>query len=119
MLSTVDMTALATRLATLDEVKGRSLWADARIRFSRNRAAVAGLIMLIFCFAFAFIGQHLSPYTFDFTDFTAVMRSTSLANGGGLRPFRPHPRHGGTRHRLPNRRLVEETPGAGGHRASP
>ncbi|MBC7477656.1 MAG: peptide ABC transporter permease, partial [Pseudorhodobacter sp.] len=53
MLSTLDMTALAQRLATMDEVKGRSLWADARIRFSRNRAAVAGLVMLIFCFAFA------------------------------------------------------------------
>ncbi len=78
MLSTVDMSALATRLATLDEVKGRSLWADARIRFSRNRAAVAGLIMLIFCFAFAFIGQHLSPYTFDFTDFSIMGNAAEL-----------------------------------------
>ena len=78
MLSTVDMTALATRLATMEEVKGRSLWADARIRFSRNRAAVAGLIMLIFCFAFAFIGQHLSPYTFDFTDFSIMGNAAEL-----------------------------------------
>jgi len=78
MLSTIDMTALAQRLATMDEVQGRSLWADARIRFSRNRAAVAGLVMLIFCFAFAFIGQHLSPYTFDFTDFTIMGNAAEL-----------------------------------------
>jgi len=86
MLSTIDMGALAQRLATLDEVKGRSLWADARIRFSRNRAAVAGLVMLVFCFAFAFIGQFLSPHTYDFTDFTimgnaAELGRPSLANG--------------------------------------
>ena len=78
MLSTIDMGALATRLATLDEVKGRSLWADARIRFSRNRAAVAGLVTLVFCFAFAFLGQHLSPYTYDFTDFTIMGNAAEL-----------------------------------------
>ncbi len=86
MLSTIDMGALAQRLATLDEVKGRSLWADARIRFSRNRAAVAGLVMLVLCFAFAFVGQYLSPHTYDFTDFTimgnaAELGRPSLSNG--------------------------------------
>ena len=61
MLSTIDMAALADRLAKLDEVKGRSLWADARIRFARNKAAVVGVVLLIFCFAYAFFGQLVSP----------------------------------------------------------
>ena len=78
MLSTIDMGALAARLATLGEVRGRSLWADARIRFSRNKAAVAGVVMLVFCFAFAFVGQHLSPYTYDFTDFNIMGNAAEL-----------------------------------------
>ena len=45
-LSTIDMAALAKRLSTLDEIKGRSLWADARLRFMRNKAAVLGLLLL-------------------------------------------------------------------------
>ena len=39
-LSSIDMAALAARLSTLEEVKGRSLWADARIRFMRDRKSV-------------------------------------------------------------------------------
>ena len=77
-LSAIDMGALAKRLATLDEVKGRSLWADARIRFSRNKAAVAGLILLVFCFAYAFGGQLVAPHTFDFTDFTIMGHAAEL-----------------------------------------
>ncbi|MEO8243689.1 MAG: ABC transporter permease subunit [bacterium] len=85
-LSTIDMGALATRLATLDEVKGRSPWTDARIRFSRNKAAVAGLIMLILCFAYAFFGQLIASHTYDFTDFNimgnaAKMGQPSWSNG--------------------------------------
>ena len=77
-LSTIDMGALAARLATLDEVKGRSLWADARIRFARNKAAVAGVVMLVFCFGFAFVGQFLTPHTYDFTDFTIMGNAAEL-----------------------------------------
>ena len=40
----------------LAEVKGRSLWADARTRFFRNKAAVVSLIMLGCVGAFAFFG---------------------------------------------------------------
>lgn len=68
-LSTIDMAALSTRLATLDEVQGRSLWADARARFARNRAAVAGVVLLVLCLGYALLGQAISPYTYDFTDF--------------------------------------------------
>jgi len=86
MLSPIDMTALAQRLATLDEVQGRSLWADARIRFMRNRAAVAGVVLLVFCLGFALFGQSLSPYAYDYTDFNimgnaAELGRPSLTNG--------------------------------------
>ncbi|MEI6097818.1 MAG: ABC transporter permease subunit [Alphaproteobacteria bacterium] len=85
-LSTIDRGALAARLASLDEVQGRSLWADARHRFARNKAALTGLVMLALCFAFAFLGQALSPHTYDFTDFkimghAAELGAPSFANG--------------------------------------
>ena len=78
MLSTIDMGALADRMARLDEVKGRSLWADARARFVKNKAAVAGAVMLVFCFAYAFLGQAISPHTYDFTDFTIMGHAAEL-----------------------------------------
>ena len=40
------MTDLAS-LAVQPEIKGRSLWADARRRFMRNKAAVVGLAILV------------------------------------------------------------------------
>ena len=78
ILSTIDLPALAVRIAQLDEVKGRSLWADARTRFARNKAAVAGVVLLTFCFAFAFLGQVLSPHTTDFTDFKIMGHAAEL-----------------------------------------
>ena len=42
-------------------IEGRSLWADARIRFFRNKAAVAGLIVLVLVGLFAAFGSYLSP----------------------------------------------------------
>ena len=85
-LSTIDMAALSARMASLDEVKGRSLWADARTRFARNKAAVAGAVLLVFCFAYAFLGQAISSHTYDFTDFkimghAAELGSPNFANG--------------------------------------
>jgi oligopeptide transport system permease protein len=77
-LSPINMAALATRMAELDEVRGRSLWADARKRFVRNKAAVAGVVLLVFCFAYAFLGQAISPHTYDFTDFTIMGHAAEL-----------------------------------------
>lgn len=49
-----------TALAVQPEVKGRSLWADAYRRFMHNKAAVVGLLILIFvalmCFAAPYLG---------------------------------------------------------------
>jgi oligopeptide transport system permease protein len=54
------------------EVQGRSLWKDARIRFFRNKAAVAGLVVLILITAFAFFGQTIAKYERDFVDFSLM-----------------------------------------------
>lgn len=56
----------------LSDVKGRSLWADARARFFRNKAAMCGLIMLIALLAFALFGGFLTEYERDTVDFSLM-----------------------------------------------
>lgn len=85
-LTIVDYQALAIRLATLDEVRGRSLWADARRRFMRNKAAVAGVIMLIFVTLYALFGEYLAAWAYEDIDWAimgkaAEMGQPSIANG--------------------------------------
>src|SRR5580658_5946303 len=46
-------------------VKGRSLWDDARRRLLRNRAAVAGMIILAVLVLAALIGPFLVPFRYD------------------------------------------------------
>lgn len=59
-------------VAHLAEVRGRSLWADARTRFFRNKAAVAGLIMLVFVALFAIFGGLLTAFDKETVDFTLI-----------------------------------------------
>ena len=56
----------------LAEVKGRSLWADARTRFFRNKAAVVSLVMLLLVGAFALFGGAVAQYEGDFVDFSLI-----------------------------------------------
>lgn len=56
----------------LSEVKGRSLWADARTRFLRNKAATVSLVLLIFVAAFALFGSLIAQWERDFVDFTLI-----------------------------------------------
>ncbi len=56
----------------LAEVKGRSLWADARIRFFRNKAAVVSLAILIAVAAFALFGSFFAQWERDFVDFSLI-----------------------------------------------
>ncbi len=46
-------------------VQGRSLWDDARARLMRNRAAVAGFIVLMTITALAIIGPWVWPHEYD------------------------------------------------------
>ncbi|WP_374571480.1 ABC transporter permease [Phenylobacterium sp.] len=45
--------------------KGRSLWDDARRRLLRNRAAVAGMVVLAILVVAAVVGPYLTPYAYD------------------------------------------------------
>jgi len=46
-------------------VRGRSLWDDARRRLLRNKAAVAGMIVLGLLVVASLIGPHLTAYRYD------------------------------------------------------
>lgn len=54
------------------EVKGRSLWADARTRFLRNKAAMVSLVVLVLVLIFAFFGHLLSPYDNETIDWNVL-----------------------------------------------
>lgn len=64
--------ATADDLAGVPFIKGRSLWADARIRFFRNRAAVAGLVVLILVACFALIGPLIAPWNYEDIDWSVL-----------------------------------------------
>lgn len=56
----------------LSDVKGRSLWADARTRFFRNRAATVSFVILILLGLFAIFGSLFAQYERDFIDFALI-----------------------------------------------
>ena len=62
----------ADNLAQAAPVKGRSLWADARARFFRNRAAVSGLVVLIAVGLFAAIGPFIAPWNYEDIDWAVL-----------------------------------------------
>ena len=51
---------------------GRSLWADARTRLFRNRAAVASMIVLALITLMALFAPYLSHYAYDAVDYDLV-----------------------------------------------
>jgi peptide/nickel transport system permease protein len=55
------------------EVKARSQWAYARIRFFRHRMAVAGLVVLIIACVVALFPAQVAPYAFDEFDFEHIV----------------------------------------------
>lgn len=67
-------------LAEAADVKGRSLWTDARIRFLQNKAAVASLVILALLTLFAIFGQYLTQYDHHTIDFSV---RTKMATAGG------------------------------------
>ncbi|MDE0984104.1 MAG: ABC transporter permease subunit [Yoonia sp.] len=66
-----NMQGIADAMA-LSEVKGRSLWADARTRFLRNKAATVSLVLLAFVTAFVLFGSLVAQWERDFVDFTLI-----------------------------------------------
>ena len=54
---------LADDLSQIDEVKGRSLWYDARVRFFKNKAAVTSLLTLVLVLLFIFFGPLFAQWS--------------------------------------------------------
>ncbi|MDT0683891.1 ABC transporter permease subunit [Roseicyclus sp. F158] len=71
------MESLAGRLVE-EEVKGRSPWADARRRFVRNKAAMLGLVILVFVGAFALFGPYIAAWSIDELDFMVLGQVAEL-----------------------------------------
>lgn len=81
--------SLLTRLASAptlpaqaqgDAPASRSLWADARARFVRNRAALVSLVLLLIIASACVVGPWLLPHAFDSTDWDAMNLPPSLKN---------------------------------------
>lgn len=58
--------------APMTAVKGRSLWADARARFFRNKAATLSLVVLVLLGVFSIFGGLIAQYERDYVDFTLI-----------------------------------------------
>ncbi len=61
-------------------VAGRSPWADARLRFARNRAAFISLIILVFITLACVVGPWVLPNAYDSADWDAMSLAPSLKN---------------------------------------
>lgn len=60
------------------EVKGRSLWSDARHRFFQNKAAVAGLIALSLIVLISFIGPYFAVWSNEEIDWDVMGSAATL-----------------------------------------
>ncbi len=76
------------------DLKGRSLWIDARRRLLRNRAAVTGMIILMVISFLAVFAPYLSPYSFAEPNYDLIScapdwwpDSTISCNAGGAHWF--------------------------------
>jgi oligopeptide transport system permease protein len=63
---------LSKHISELGEIKGRSLWYDARLRFLKNKAAVTSLIILSIILIFAFLGPLFAQWTNEEIDWAIL-----------------------------------------------
>jgi oligopeptide transport system permease protein len=63
---------IAEKLVEAEEIKGRSLWQDARNRFFRNKAAVGALIALLGVVAFTLIGPLFAQWSNEEIDWARM-----------------------------------------------
>jgi len=66
------MIATGQTLKSTEEVKGRSLWVDARRRLLKNRAAMAGTIILALVALLALLAPLLSPFAYDEVNYDVI-----------------------------------------------
>jgi oligopeptide transport system permease protein len=76
------------------DLKGRSLWIDARRRLLKNRAAVLSMGILTLIALMAVFAPYLSPYAFDYQNYAIISCApdwwpdrTVLCNAGGAHWF--------------------------------
>jgi oligopeptide transport system permease protein len=69
---------LAENLATDEQTLGRSLWADARARFMRNKAAMISLVILALIVLFSFIGPYFAVWTYEQIDWNTMGSAATL-----------------------------------------
>jgi oligopeptide transport system permease protein len=67
-------------LEEVAEVRGRSLWQDARRRLLRNRAAVVSMIVLAVIAGLALLAPWLSPHAYDEIYWERILAPPDLAN---------------------------------------
>ena len=77
---------LAENLAVDEQTSGRSLWADARTRFMRNKAAITSLVILVLIVLFSFVGPYFAVWTYEQIDWNtmgsaATLRMPSIETG--------------------------------------
>ena len=66
------MIATGQTLKSTEEVKGSSLWVDARRRLLKNRAAMAGVFILTLITLLALLAPLLSPYAYDEVNYDII-----------------------------------------------
>jgi oligopeptide transport system permease protein len=76
------------------DVKGRSLWVDARRRLLRNRAAMVSIVILAIIALMAVFAPLLSPYSYDAINYNIVSCAPDwwpdqmvMCNAGGMHWF--------------------------------
>ncbi|TZG32290.1 ABC transporter permease subunit [Agrobacterium sp. B1(2019)] len=71
------MTDIPGTNAHMQQVKSRSLFQLAALRFRRNKAAMAGSVMLLLIALFSFVGPHFLTHTYDqvFSSYVSVAPS--------------------------------------------
>ena len=63
---------LSKNLSNYENIKGRSLWEDARIRFFKNKAAVTSLFFLSAILLFTFIGPYMAQWSNEEIDWSVL-----------------------------------------------
>ena len=73
------LTTFATQLEQQPmEIKGRSLWQDARRRFMRNKAAVVSLIVISLITLFALFGTYFAAFNYEDIDWVILSNPSEL-----------------------------------------
>jgi len=63
---------LSKNLSSINVIKGRSLWYDARLRFFKNKAALISLLCLVLILLFSFLGPLFAQWSNEEIDWSVL-----------------------------------------------